>query len=111
MVVLSTGKISSTACTVEFAIASAFNSSGEAFCDEPAATGNTGSGAGTGCDPESATTIETGTGRPVIFSAIDCSHAFCSSHWLFAFFWLGKNVNTTPAAVASMRKAEATTRL
>ena len=61
--------------------------------------------------PASATTIDTGTGLPATFSAIDCSHAFCSSHWLFAFFWFGRNAKVTPDGVASMRNADATTRL
>ena len=46
MVVLSTGKISSTAWTVEFAIASAFKSSGDDFDAGEAATGDAGAGAG-----------------------------------------------------------------
>ena len=59
----------------------------------------------------SATAIDTGTARPATFSAIDCSHAFCSSHWLFAFFWFGRNVKTIADGEASIRNAEATTRL
>src|SRR5204863_3942533 len=104
-VVFSTGKISSTACTVEFAIAAAFTSSPDGFTAcEVADTGKAGTGDGV---PDSATLTEIATALPATFSAIDASHVFCSSHWLFAFFWFGRNANVTPAAVASMRNAEA----
>src|SRR5262245_55053504 len=83
-VVFSTGKISSSACTVEFDIASAFTSSDDAFGCDVADCGDADAGAG--CAPASATTTVTGTGLPPTFSAIDASHAFCSSHCPFAFF-------------------------
>ncbi len=70
----------------EFAIASAFTSSGAlvgflpATLELPAKPEPGRSGASV----RTATVI--GTGFPATFSAIDCSQAFCSSHWLFAFF-------------------------
>src|SRR5688572_27068661 len=66
IVVFSTGKISSTACTVEFAIASAFTSSDDD--DGEGAAGAAGdAGAGDGTAPASATVTETGTGAPATF--------------------------------------------
>src|SRR5688572_20461447 len=85
IVVFSTGKISSTACTVEFAIASAFNASGELFCAAGSSRLSSPECSRGEADP-SATTTDTGTGLPATFSASDCSHAFCSSQCAFAFF-------------------------
>ena len=90
-------------------MASALMSSDDAFGADVAEIGDAGAEAA--AVPASATVTETGTGLPAAFSATDCSHAFCSSHWLFAFFWFGRNVNVTPAGDASIRNAEATTRL
>ena len=52
-------------------------------------------GAFAGCMEASATVTATATGLPATFSAIDAIHAFCSSHCIFAFFWLGRNANVT----------------
>jgi len=97
MVVFSTGKISSTACTVEFAIASAFRSSDDADVGFPNddAAGDAGAAAGTA--PASATATEKGTGLPATFSAIDDNQAAMTPqrvvnwvHWVLEEFGLLK---------------------
>src|SRR5688572_3256997 len=88
-VVFSTGKISSTACTVELAIASAFTSSADGFGVSRRSSPGTSraeADADDGAPVTSATAMVMGTGFPATFSASDCSQGFCSSHCAFAFF-------------------------
>ena len=67
-------------------MASAFASSGALVGFMAGDVGDAGeAGAGSVAAP-AFTLMVIGTAFPATFSAIDCSHAFCSSHWLLAFF-------------------------
>jgi hypothetical protein len=56
-------------------------------------------------------TMLTGSFWPVTFSTMPWTQMRLSSHWDLGTFWFGWNANVTPAALASMLKACATTRL
>ena len=67
-------------------MASAFTSSGALVGFIAGDVGDAGeAGAGSGAAPAFTVTV-IGTAFPATFSAMDWSQAFCSSHWLLAFF-------------------------